>query len=249
LKGGAGADGLFQRFQLLVYPDDPGPWENIDRWPNTEAKNKAFAVFDQLAGRGFEGFVASSGAVSRDESSSGSIPFLRFSEPAQVVFDDWRAELERKIRAGDEHPAVEAHLSKYRSLMPSLALVFHVISTIDTGKASPVSEAAAKMAAAWCDYLEDHARRIYHGLIQRDVSTAHRLARKILAGKLVNPFTAREAYRKDWTGLSDGEVIEAGAALLDELGWIKTDRVTAGASGGRPTARYWINPKIARKVD
>jgi broad specificity phosphatase PhoE len=124
-----------------------------------------------------------------------------------------------------------------------------VISTIDTGKASPVSEAAAKMAAAWCDYLEDHARRIYHGLIQRDVSTAHRLARKILAGKLVNPFTAREAYRKDWTGLSDGEVIEAGAALLDELGWIKTDRVTAGASGGRPTARYWINPKIARKVD
>ena len=30
---GRGADGLLQRFQLIVWPDDPGTWRNVDRWP------------------------------------------------------------------------------------------------------------------------------------------------------------------------------------------------------------------------
>jgi hypothetical protein len=128
--------------------------------------------------------------------------------------------------------------------MPSLALVFHVISTIDESSASLVSETAARMAAAWCDYLEAHARRIYAGLIRLDVSTAHRLARKIAGGQVPDPWTARDVYLKGWTGLADGEVIESGAAILDALGWIKTERVPTTAIGGRPTARYHINPKI-----
>jgi hypothetical protein len=248
LKGGAGADGLFQRFQLLVYPDDPGPWKNIDRWPDTKAKNDAFRVFKDIAGEGFVGFVSSSGVASPDENESGNIPFLRFSPQGQEVFDDWRRELENKIRSGDDHPAVEAHLSKYRSLMPSLALIFHVVSTIAGRQGTPVSEAAASMAAAWCDYLEAHARRVYHGLIQRDISTAHRLAKKITGKDLSDPFTTRDVYRKHWTGLSDDAVIEAGAAILDELGWIKTVRVGAGPNGGRPTLKYWINPNVVGKA-
>ena len=102
------------------------------------------------------------------------------------------------------------------------------------------------MAGAWCDYLEAHARRIYHGLIQRDVSTAHRLGKKIAAGKLTSRFTARDVYRKGWTGLSDAEVIEAGAAILNELGWIKTTRIAA-ANGGPRTLEYQISPKIGTK--
>ena len=169
---------------------------------------------------------------------------MRFSAEAQKHFNEWRGELENKIRAGDEHPAIEAHLSKYRSLMPSLALIFHVISTVESGQAEPVSLAAAKMAGAWCDYLEAHARRVYHGLIQQDVSTAHRLARKIVNKDLSTPFTAREVYRKCWTGLSDAEVVESGAAILDELGWLKTKPITTGPNGGRPTLEYSIHPQF-----
>jgi len=241
LKGGAGADGLFQRFQLLVYPDDPGPWENVDRWPNNDAKNAAFEILKKLAAVDFGTFGTAAGGASQDENDSAAIPYLRFSPEGQEIFDDWRAELENKIRVGDDHPAIEAHLSKYRSLMPSLALIFHVVSTIDQEQATPVSEDAAKMAAAWCDYLEAHARRIYHGLIQHDVSTAHRLARKITAKQLPNPFTARDVYRKHWTGLSDAETVESGAIILDELGWIKTEKVI---NGGRPTLEYQINPQL-----
>ena len=33
-KGGAGDDGLLQRFQVLVWPDPPATWINVDRWPD-----------------------------------------------------------------------------------------------------------------------------------------------------------------------------------------------------------------------
>jgi uncharacterized protein DUF3987 len=47
-QGEKGDDGLLQRFQLLVWPDPPGAWRNVDRWPDTEAKNRAYEVFKRL---------------------------------------------------------------------------------------------------------------------------------------------------------------------------------------------------------
>ena len=54
------------------------------------------------------------------------IPFLRFSGAAQLLFDDWRGTLERRLRCDDLHPAFESHLAKYRSLVPSLTLLIHL---------------------------------------------------------------------------------------------------------------------------
>ena len=48
MRGGAGNDGLLQRFQLFVWPDVSKEWRNVDEWPDTEAKNEAFAVFEYL---------------------------------------------------------------------------------------------------------------------------------------------------------------------------------------------------------
>jgi Protein of unknown function (DUF3987) len=44
---GASDDGLIQRFQISVYPDPPPAWENVDRWPDTAAKNREFWQFCQ----------------------------------------------------------------------------------------------------------------------------------------------------------------------------------------------------------
>jgi Protein of unknown function (DUF3987) len=33
--GGRGDDGLIQRFQLAVWPDVAGRWQNVDRYPST----------------------------------------------------------------------------------------------------------------------------------------------------------------------------------------------------------------------
>jgi hypothetical protein len=46
---GERADGFASRLQVLVYPDPPGAFVNVDRWPNTDAKNAAFAAFERLA--------------------------------------------------------------------------------------------------------------------------------------------------------------------------------------------------------
>ena len=45
--------------------------------------------------------------------------------------------------------------------MPALALIFHLIDGVDAGTRGPVSRAAAAQAAAWCEYLAAHARRLY----------------------------------------------------------------------------------------
>src|SRR5690349_7849938 len=50
----------------------------------------------------------------------------RFSAAAQERFSAWRKELEQKIRGGHLEPALESHLAKSRSLLPKLALLFHL---------------------------------------------------------------------------------------------------------------------------
>jgi putative DNA primase/helicase len=103
------------------------------------------------------------------------VSFLHFDAEAQGFFDEWLADLERGIRAEDEHPVIAAHYGKYRSLMPSLALIFHCC---DAGPRGRVSLEAARRAAAWCHFLGAHAQRIYHSVAYRVDSTTRLLGKK-----------------------------------------------------------------------
>jgi Bifunctional DNA primase/polymerase, N-terminal. len=240
LLGGQGDDGLLQRFQLLVYPDVTEKWRNVDRYPNTECKNRAFEVFKKLDKLD----VAEVGAFLPDEGDS--IPYLRFDEEAQQLFNVWREDLEKELRSKRiEHPALEAHLSKYRSLMPSLALLFHLIDRVDgrTDQTSISIEATAK-AAAWCAYLFEHAKRIYGMGINSTAHLAKALAEHIKQGDLPDPFKARDVYRKHWTGLTSSKEVAEPLELLADLGWI---RPVVIQTGGRSTTHYLINPKIRGK--
>jgi putative DNA primase/helicase len=221
-------DGLIQRFQLSVYPDPPTHWRNVDRWPDKAAKDRAFELFER-----FLGFVGNPQA--------SEIPSLRFEDEAQDFFDEWRADLEARIRNSDEHPVIIAHLSKYRSLMPSLALIFH---RCDCETFNPVTLEAAKRAAAWCDYLAAHARRIYHCVTARIDTVARQLGEKIRARKLPSPFTARDVYRHDWTGLTERDDVTRALDVLQGLNWLEGDMPTSMPGGGRPTMRYHVNPKV-----
>ena len=102
-----GDDRLLQRFQLLVWPDPPISWRNVDRWPAAEAKNRAYEVFKRLDALDPQGL----GVTGEDEES---IPSVRFTDEAQEVFDRWREELEGRLRTGELLPPLESHLAKYR---------------------------------------------------------------------------------------------------------------------------------------
>jgi putative DNA primase/helicase len=120
-KDGAN-DGFIQRFQLSVFPDTPSTWQNIDRKPNAEARARAFKVFETLDTLDVSKLGATIGEPLHEE----KVPYLHFAPDAQQFFDEWHATLERRLRSDDEHPVMIEHLSKYRSLMPSLALIFHL---------------------------------------------------------------------------------------------------------------------------
>jgi len=182
-----------QRFQLIVYPDDVGEWKNVDRWPDTEAKNNAYKIFEQLA-------TLDPLTIGAEKEEGEEVPFLRFSREAQELFDRWRTDLELKIRSRDEHPIIEAHLSKYRSLMPSLALLFHLCAVVKGDEGSgPVTHHAAAMAAAWCDFLEAHARRLYQSVTQHTLFCGPHPRARIKAGKTPYPLYSSQCVSQ-WVG-------------------------------------------------
>jgi hypothetical protein len=230
-------DGLLQRFQLLVYPDPIGDWLLTDQWPNALAKNRAFEVLEKLSSIDF----TSCGAAF-DESQRCS--FFRFSDQAQSFFYEWITSLERYKLNADDEPLILEHLSKYRSLMPSLALIFHLIEVAGGNAIGPVSYEAAVRASQWCAYLEAHARRIYGLVTDLSRKVAARLAEKVRSGKLTAPFTARDVYRKGWTLLDDKELVAEACEDLVEAGWLTAIRMPSSSEGGRPTTGYLINPAV-----
>lgn len=237
MRGGSGDDGLMQRFQLAVYPDDPQGWRNVDQWPNTRARNVVFELFEKVA-------TLNPLTIGCQVSEAGEIPFFRFTSDAQGFFDEWRSDLEQRIRSRDEHPVMEAHLAKFRSLQPSLALLFHLLDLLQEKASGAISKNAAKMSAAWCDFLESHARRIYQGLTQHSIFSARKLADRIKAYALPSPFTLGAVLRKGWSGLTTLDEVRQAADLLEELNWIRAERIESGERGGRPRFHYLVHPNL-----
>ena len=239
LKGsfrGEDCDGFIQRFQVLMYPDPPPPYCNVDRWPDAEARERAIAVFRALDTLD----PIAKGCVVEDESG---IPCLRFDDEAQEFFDEWRSRLEERLRSGRLSGLMATHLSKYRSLMPSLALIFHLVECCQEPTFGPLKLYSVELAAAWCDLLEDHAARIYRAAMEGDPDIAIRLSER-LADSLPEPFTVRDIFRKQWSGLTTYEDVRAALAVLEDRNWIKTVEVPTTERGGRPTEMIWIHPQV-----
>ncbi len=235
-----GNDGLVQRLQLFVYPDEPDKWEYVDRYPNKEAKNRAHAIFETLASQDFRDW----GAVQDDEES---MPYLRFDDDAQELFIEWLHELQNdKLRNPSEHPLMLEHLAKYRSLMPSLALIFHLLNVADGAAAGAVSVQATTQAIAWCYYLESHARRIYATAGNARVQAAAALARKIKQGVLQESFTRRDVQRKQWRHLTEPDDIAKALEDLHLACWLKPVEPDYSGTGRKPAVQYFINPKTQK---
>jgi putative DNA primase/helicase len=150
-------DGLLQRFQLLVYPDKK-PWKLVDESPDPFAKGRVFHICKTIDTLKF----TDCGAQMSEPLYEGqyTIPYFRLSPEAQTFFHDWIRLLQEKLET-KEHPLLIQHLSKYRSLMPSLALVFHIINVADGLVKGDIPLNSVRQAAACCAFLESHARRIY----------------------------------------------------------------------------------------
>jgi hypothetical protein len=132
------------------------------------ARARAVEVFQRLN-------ALDPAAVAAEELTPEAVPFLRFEAAAQEVFDAWRAALEHRRRAEEDHPVL--------------------------------------------------------------------LSTRLSRGRLASPFTAREVYRQEWTGLTEPRVVQGALECLEALGWIRPEALRA-TDGGRPTVRFHLNPRL-----
>src|SRR5262249_24101529 len=93
---GAGGDGLIQRFGLMVWPNPAGEWRNVDRYPDSAARESAWQVFARMA----ELDLNTARKIGGHKGQFDKVPFLRFDEEAANEFLSWREDLEARLRSG-----------------------------------------------------------------------------------------------------------------------------------------------------
>lgn len=237
VAGGSGDDGLLQRFSLTVWPDIAAEFRYVDQWPDTPARQTAWAVFERLA---------------QLLPATDTEPVIwRFSPEAQALFIEWIVPFENEIRSEDLHPAMVSHLAKYRKLIPALALIFALIDTPDSG--GIVHETELLRALSMGTYLRSHANRLYAAAVIPETTSAATLLAKLKKGKLADrdgvlmeSFTPRQVTMKHWAGLGNPEAVRKAADLLVDFDYLRRDLVKSSDHNGRgrPSERYLINPAV-----
>lgn len=207
-------DGLIQRLQLAVWPDDNAKWSLVDRQPDRFAIESVVAVFDRL-----------------DQMPDKPRKAMRFSLEAQERFNCWYTELMLEIRREGLHPVLQSHFMKLPKTITALALLFGLID----GETESITLAPTARALAWASYLKSHAGRLYGVAINAPLMGAALILER--QDKLPAPFTPREVLRKGWSGLETLETVSDSLATLVKhnfiIGWEEI-----GEKGGRPSKRY-----------
>ncbi len=228
-KGNSKNDGLLQRFQLLVWPDLVYSKGVVDRTPDKAAIEKYNSAMKNLR------------LSSNQMSGTQRCQMLHFDEEAQELLLRWYEKLERMLLNSNLGSAQQSHFAKYRSLIPALALIYHLLD----GQRGSVGIGNLVKAIRFAFYLKGHAARIYASVSGLDHTSTDVLARKLLRGDLSDGFTCRTVYVKGWTGLSTKEIAQSALDTLVESGWL-LEVETKGI--GRSTLAYRINREISEEL-
>ena len=217
-KGGKSDDGFLQRFQMLIYPEKPKAWKHIDRSPNKDASKQVEQLFERIAELPF-----------RKNNSQSERISIRFDSDAQTIADSWYEKHENRLFNETMSPIMESHLSKFRSLMPSLALIFEVSDLLGkTANSIPssISTESTRLAIRWCEFLELHAMKAYGEHLNPALASARTLYKKIKSGAVKDFDRCRDLYRHGWKGLSNMKDLEGALGVLKSYGWIRVEMIS-----------------------
>jgi hypothetical protein len=143
-------DGTIQRFQLLVYPDPPKDHTYIDQSENTEAKNRFFAVLENIAtAKDFQNFGASVNEYEK-------VPFFTFDNEAQHIFKLWLIANEKKI-ANEPDNAMKEHLPSSQISSPDSASSSTSLNSLTMQSAIKVSKSKNMSQLAMPKWLSNGA--------------------------------------------------------------------------------------------
>lgn len=227
-NNGAGGDGLLQRFQLIAWPSGWNePWVNVDRLPDSKAKETARGLFEDLTQMGPDDFPRAGEYVPNG---------LRFTREAQGLFNEWHTAMHATLRGGGLSESLEASLAKSGKAVAGIALLCELADDLNAGA---IGIQSLTRSLEWLEVSQSHTRRLFGCQQQTEADAAERIRKRIKSGDLSDGFTAREIKQRHWSGLADTAVVDAGLSVLVECGWLRPDKVEGP---GRPTHRYAINP-------
>jgi hypothetical protein len=226
-SGSSQNDGLLQRFQLLVWPDLKTDFFLVDRKPDLSALTKMNRSMLSLRG----------GNTAGAATSAHGARLFHFDVNAQQLFNQWYVKNEELLRSNALGIAEQSHYAKYRSLIPGLALLFHLLEEHEGAVCIDCLGSALRYGL----YLKSHAQRLYGAVHGADTGSLNALAKKLVDGELKSGFTCRSVYTKGWRELAKKESVEGALGQLVELGWLM-ERVVE--TGGRKTFEYKVNPNI-----
>lgn len=218
----SGDDGLLQRFQITVWPDDNFPFKLVDRKPDYCAQNATYKRVCEL----FE----------RTQNMKKNI-VLKFSRDAQELFNNFIIENRNKTNSNEIHSSFKAHLTKYEGMVPSLALI---IEALNSGDPKTVELDSMNKALKISRYLESHARKMYSYKTDPIRESANLILQR--KEKLNSPFKVRDIQQKGWVGLSSTSNIKKAIKVLVEHNYLKSTYSKASNKGRPQSAIYqWIN--------
>lgn len=222
---GRNNDGLIQRLQMTVWPDDVGDWKWVDRTPDGRARIAYDRVFKSLHD------------LPRDP--EGPI-VLSFTAEAQAMFRTWMEELQAEARSGSLASTLESHILKMPKTIASLALIFELAD----GGFDAVGATATARALDWADYLRSHANRLYAAGQTMTEDGARLIVER--RAQLPNQFTARDVQRKAWAGLSDRDAVASAIEILVETHHCREVAASnvPNSNGGRPSTAYEFHPSL-----
>lgn len=217
-------DGLIQRFQLAIWPDDIGSWQWIDKAPNQQARIKYDDIFETLH--------------QLDLKTEDNKPCqFRFTNEAQQLFIQWMSNIQELARNPEIHHVLESHMLKMPQTISGLALLFEIVD----GGRDAVGIEATKRALKWAEYLLSHAKRLYSIATNTGLDAAKTILKR--REQLPNTFSARDIHRKCWSGLDSSEVVHEALIWLMDYGYCYSENISFTDTNGRPKTIYHWNEK------
>lgn len=238
-------DGFLERFGLMAYPEVSTSWENIDRQPDIEGRNRYNDLCQRLAEANWFEVLNCDQSVLEGHAK----PFCRLSGEAQEIFDSWLIDHMKAVRSIAADDPISGMMAKARGLVGRLALVLHLAAWASGETASPMTVEPLALTRALTlleDYLIPTWRRVMASFSKslKD-NGAMRIAR-MLTAKRLESIRPADITKLDWSGLRDREAVMAALGVLVDNDWLAEPERASGSKGGRPSERFMVNPKALR---
>ena len=221
-KEGNGDDGLLERFQLAIYPDNEEV-KLVDKSPDKSAKKRAKDVIMSIAD------IA--------DPTGGESKVYCFTPAAQALYNQKYTEIIEELKCSDD--SWQAVLGKHQTLLAKLALI---IQLIDDANSVGISLESLQKSLLWLDYLQSHAKRIY-GLLKESSASAVVLLSKL--AMLPDSFTVSDFKSKAWSKLNSSKQRSDALNTLVINGFLYAEQIKK--THGRPVTRYHKHPSLIDK--